>query len=841
MREKRFRLGFFAVVADRFQSDLLSGVVNAAIKHDVDIIRFSQEWEYSFYKLENSFEIFTYIANKYDLDGILCLGWIVNPEKLRSVMVKNKEIPIIDLGSANKDFTCVFQNGEIYIKELTEHLVDYHKYKNIVYICPISDDTRVDVFIDEMKRRGLYNSDYIITREDINLNTWDIQDRVLKIEDIIFNQKNLKIDAIISLYSDEAILLHEMLMKRKIRVPEDIALVAWEESDTCRNHMPPITTVYFPFYEMGYIGCEVLVNLLNGNEVEHYNSLQSKIFYRRSCGCNYSAFKKITDDVVEVKNSLLLINDEIRHEIISLLSSELIILKGNELFEQFEKSIKLNNSDYFCIWFEGYIKDGCFSVEQLEMIQEDIMTLRRHTMPYLISDNKLNLISGNMWAKIQIIINSWIERTVKLQEKNQNAFVAEWVRDIGFELITSFNLEKVVKILDDNLGKLKITNCFMYRLKKMSEEEYCQTSLYQFVDGKPNLIVHNTEYDFCAEDFEKEEQIKYDIEKMFEGNRHTYLCHILHVRNELIGCAFYEYGVKDDRIYSSLTVQLSAALKSADVLEKLEMSNEELSKLDTLKNDFIANVTHDFRSPLMIILNNADIALKYDSVDEATKKRYSVIYESALMLRATTDRMLDLVKLDAQGLKINAKKTKITNFIENISDFYKSALLISNISIVKKINIKNEFIYTDLVVLEEVLNNIISNAIKFVDPLKGEIYIELEESENSVRIIIGDNGIGIPKDKLEVIFGRFEQIEAGMNSRYKGTGIGLAFSKQLIQYLKGKIWAESNGVGYGSRFIIELPKGEDVFYADGSDNCSNYELSTFDFKNLLQIELKIRV
>ncbi|OPZ88745.1 MAG: Sensor histidine kinase TodS [Firmicutes bacterium ADurb.Bin419] len=385
---------------------------------------------------------------------------------------------------------------------------------------------------------------------------------------------------------------------------------------------------------------------------------------------------------------------------------------------------------------------------------------------------------------------------------------------------------------------MKILNCFLYKLKKDSKNGYFQKRFYTFIDGKPNTCGnYNAEDEF--EDFEESDgELELDIEKMFEGDRHTYLFHILHVRNELVGCAFYEYGVWDDRIYSSLSVQLSAAIKSAEVLKKLEKSNIELSKLDKLKNDFIANITHDFRSPLMIILNNTDIALKYDNISESANKRYSVIYESALMLRAAIDRLLDLVKMDAQGLKVHAKKTRISNFVDSISDFYKSALLSSNINIVKRIHIIDDHIYTDLVVLEEVLNNIISNAIKFVDPLKGEIYIELEETNNSIRIIIGDNGIGIPKDKLETIFGRFGQIESGMNSKYKGTGIGLAFSRQLIQYLKGRIWAESKGLGHGSRFIIELPKGEDIFSPDEIDNNTSFETGTSEFKNLLQIELK---
>ena len=104
-----------------------------------------------------------------------------------------------------------------------------------------------------------------------------------------------------------------------------------------------------------------------------------------------------------------------------------------------------------------------------------------------------------------------------------------------------------------------------------------------------------------------------------------------------------------------------------------------------------------------------------------------------------------------------------------------------------------------------------SNAIKFVDVNHGKIEIELQDNADFVSIIITDNGIGIPGDKLQSIFKRFEQVEPGRDSIYKGTGIGLAYAKQLVDCLKGNIRAESEGEGKGAKFIIKLKKGRNIF------------------------------
>jgi CheY-like chemotaxis protein/anti-sigma regulatory factor (Ser/Thr protein kinase) len=145
-------------------------------------------------------------------------------------------------------------------------------------------------------------------------------------------------------------------------------------------------------------------------------------------------------------------------------------------------------------------------------------------------------------------------------------------------------------------------------------------------------------------------------------------------------------------------------------------------------------------------------------------------------------------------------------------DFYSSSVIGSEIRIVRKLPEKEiANFYTDAEKLQEIIDNIISNAIKFVNPTGGLITFELEEEKDVVLISVSDNGIGINKKKLETIFNRFEQAHDGRNSPYRGTGIGLAFSKQLVGYLKGRIWAESEGEGKGAKFTVELEKGKHIF------------------------------
>jgi len=288
-------------------------------------------------------------------------------------------------------------------------------------------------------------------------------------------------------------------------------------------------------------------------------------------------------------------------------------------------------------------------------------------------------------------------------------------------------------------------------------------------------------------------------------------------------------------------------LKKSNELElqskELAKANSKLENMDRLKNDFIANVTHDFRSPLMVIINIADLAAKYGKdLSNDMKKRFDLIYNAGLKLGSTIDRLLDISKMDSHGIKLKVKKVPIRSLIEDLTDFYSSTVsTTSNIEVQAKLPMSEiDNVYTDQEKLEEVLNNIISNAIKFVNMDSGKISILLDDLGDKVAIKIIDNGKGIPSEKLDSIFNRFEQVDGGMDSVYKGTGIGLAFAKQLTGYLKGNIYAQSEGLGKGSQFVVELQKGKEIF--DEKDLVQEVEFKETikekaNLKRLLSMEL----
>jgi diguanylate cyclase (GGDEF)-like protein len=312
------------------------------------------------------------------------------------------------------------------------------------------------------------------------------------------------------------------------------------------------------------------------------------------------------------------------------------------------------------------------------------------------------------------------------------------------------------------------------------------------------------------------------------------------VRNLVMILIILTIAIIAGMIIASFVLSGSFATPIETRTEELTQINEKLKELDTLKNDFIANITHDFRSPLTIIMNKSELALKNrDYSVERIHKTNQVIFDAALKLRSTIDKLLDLAKMDMIGVTINVQQFSLRNYFSSISEFYSSAVLESGIKIIY--SMPDEEItdfYTDPEKFEEIVSNLISNAIKFVDKGSGLISIAVKNLPEHVQVSVTDNGIGIPKSKLRSIFNRFEQVKVGDRGDIKGTGIGLAFARQLAGYLKAKIWAESEGAGKGATFIVQFKKGKSHFKKSDFTSTAINDKRRAETRKLIQMEIQ---
>ena len=235
-----------------------------------------------------------------------------------------------------------------------------------------------------------------------------------------------------------------------------------------------------------------------------------------------------------------------------------------------------------------------------------------------------------------------------------------------------------------------------------------------------------------------------------------------------------------------------------------------LSELDSLKTRFFANISHEFRTPLTLILGPAKQLMdKY--TDQQDQTNLSGIQRNAQRLLHLVNQLLYLSKLEAGKLKLEAVKSDIVAFLK--ARVYAFSSLAEHKHIHFAVELPDEKIgaYFDQDKLEKIINNLLSNAFKFTaegGSFKFQAQALSEDHKSWFQIQVTDSGKGIPAEEITKIFDRFYQVDSAQTREQEGTGIGLALTKELIELHHGVINVESTP-GQGTTFIIRLPLGKD--------------------------------
>lgn len=263
-------------------------------------------------------------------------------------------------------------------------------------------------------------------------------------------------------------------------------------------------------------------------------------------------------------------------------------------------------------------------------------------------------------------------------------------------------------------------------------------------------------------------------------------------------------------------------LKNQLQIEHLEA--EKLKELDHLKSKFFANISHEFRTPLTLILGPLENAVAKIS-DATIKKQLVMAFEHGRRLLRLINQLLDLSKLEAGRMELKASRGNLIPFLKGILFVFESLAEERQITLDFRSSYANLEVYYDIEKMEQVFYNLISNAIKFIPPdTGGKITVTVTQSQISllkklppnvecVRISIKDTGIGIPADQQPHIFNRFYRAENLPRNSQPGTGIGLALAREIVELHFGQIDMNS-AEGRGAEFIVTLPLGKDHLAAN---------------------------
>jgi two-component system phosphate regulon sensor histidine kinase PhoR len=229
-----------------------------------------------------------------------------------------------------------------------------------------------------------------------------------------------------------------------------------------------------------------------------------------------------------------------------------------------------------------------------------------------------------------------------------------------------------------------------------------------------------------------------------------------------------------------------------------------LKELEKIRQDFVANVSHELRTPLTTIKGYAETLLEGALKEEVAFQFVQVIKRHTDRLAKIVEDLLMLSKIESKEFQMKVEPISLEDLIDDVIDFVKEPAEKRKISVSRNEIPSSLALKADRSYLEQVLTNLLDNAIKYT-PEGGRVTISaVEKDQREIQFLIEDNGIGIPSEDIPRIFERFYRVDKGRSQELGGTGLGLSIVKHLVQAHGGRVWVESE-LGKGSTFYFTLP------------------------------------
>ncbi|MEW6170053.1 MAG: ATP-binding protein [Candidatus Omnitrophota bacterium] len=463
-----------------------------------------------------------------------------------------------------------------------------------------------------------------------------------------------------------------------------------------------------------------------------------------------------------------------------------------------------------------------FKLEELRKTKESLMKLQK-TLEETDEQAKLILKTDLELNKTQEQLDKKINSLYTLQKISQEIAttldeneIFSRIKDIH---ILELGFERAILFLDDLNKKPSLKLNIGYRPKEIENIlDQITIDFYQTIKTK-NII----------SSLDKNDSLIGPILNLFNINsflivgitsKEKGVCGFIMVANTSSNMTVNE---GDQELITILASQISQALENAHLFEQtwrnqqelekkveertqeLSLALEQIKEVSKRKTSFISAVSHELRTPLTSIKGYASILLteKLGTIPEAIKERLERINRHSDELTALVNDLLDLSRIESGRVQMNLETINLKDIADSSCELLSHQAKERGIDLRNLIGKNLSAVYVDRSQISRVFINLIGNALKFT-PKQGKITLEAKEISNNIEVNIADTGIGISEHDAKLIFDEFYRVDNSINETVKGTGLGLALVKSIIEAHKGKIWVKSK-VGSGSTFSFSLP------------------------------------
>ncbi len=855
------RIGLLISRLDRgFHRTAWLSVAETARRHGVDAICFDGGVLAPDDELARKSNALYDLISPETVDGLLvwssCLDWSVQPGAMQAFCERFRPLPLVSIGRALAGFPSVLVDNYQGMREAICHLIEAHGYRRIAFLRgPVGNAEEVlryRAYVDALGEHAIPLDPLLVSTHT----NWERSDGTAMVR-LLVDERGLRpgrdFRALVSVGDDMACGAMEALIARGVRVPDDVAIVGFNDDQEGQSIVPSLTTVRQPVARIGACATETLLALLAGRPVAEQTVLPLTVVIRQSCGCLSPAVLEAGAPAPEVlprtdpkmgrglrgrrrarggnpnlsASSAVSASSAFRCSSPVAPDTAAAAQDDAGAFGQTQDAISEGPDRAWIAqvheaFWRNMQADGCADTRRtghgaflttlndalhhtvaagadVLAWQGALAALRRQVLQEALTADQLRC-AEDLFQQAQVLIAE-----TAVQAERYRSYRVEWdayqLSQASQSLATAADLRSVVAMMAQELPRAGVKSCYL--------------SLYtdpNAPDGWARLVLA---YNDAGRISLPEGGIRFPAQALIpadlwpEQGMPPLLALPLYFRERALGFGLFELTEGALAGSETLRQQISSALEGALLREDLARAWRQAEEANRLKSRFLATVSHELRTPLSLIVGTIEMLQREGAGGKAEhsetyRRDLARIHTSAQHLSRLIGDVLDLASSQVGELRLAREPLRLDVLLRKVAALGEAMAAEKGLVWACDLPESLPLVYGDRIRLQQVLLNLISNAVKFTS--RGFITLWAEKSKKQVLVAVSDTGMGIPLAEQEFIFDEFRQTERSTQRGYGGMGLGLAISKRLIELHGGQIGVISSGTdGTGSTFFFTLP------------------------------------
>jgi signal transduction histidine kinase/CheY-like chemotaxis protein/ABC-type sugar transport system substrate-binding protein len=631
-------------------------------------------------------------------------------------------------------------------------------------------------------------------------------------------KRKVPFTALLANNDDSASGAMQTLQEAGLLVPQDIAVIGFDNRTSAQAQIPMLTTVHFPMFELGSRAVDQLLKYIDGTLGDRKNvTIPSHLVIRETCGCSpgmNSALRiKNMPDFVSARASIP--SSPQPNEFSGLAQAIAAVVKGEShhlgarevdylcesLVRALRASLERGEPQDFSLIFQQILTRASAQENDL-FIWHEVISILRAWLPSLMEKTATILTrqqADNMFDQARVAISE-ISRGQAARQSLRQARIADLMGQMTSNFFTAQNENEIFAELAQRLPQIGIAHASVAYYVRNGEDEPSWSEL----QTAPHLP------DPCERRFATRQ---FPPEGLYPE---PYSLALLPLTVQGVASGFAAFETGNLELCSTIALQLAAALRGIHLYreaiaarQSAEIGKQMAEEAGRLKNRFLSWVVHELRTPLNLVYGLSDMLLEESKHTQAEK--IAVNREDITRIHFGADHLvrmirdvLDLALSEMGQLKLVRAPLDLSAELQAVAIIGKQLTQEKGLGWRTGIDEPLPQILGDRTRIRQVLLNLISNAVKFT--AKGEVVLEAHSVGDVVMITVHDTGLGIPQAEQDLIFEEFRQSERTSERGYGGLGLGLAICKRLVEMHGGRIGVHSSGVEKkGSTFFFTLP------------------------------------